>query len=190
MTSQEKAELQRMVRLEVARAMNIILNGQARDSKKDTEGIANMFPGMTPIEARPKVLPWGLASTAPDGTLNVSARVGDHAGARYVIGHRDANRPDHEVGETVLYNQFGQLIHLKDGNVMIGASDASHPYVLGDIEQGLWSAVLQLLATHTHICSPPGVLSAPPTEAPQFDAKKTSPVDDGTMLSETIMGVE
>lgn len=182
-------EVRSIARREIARAANVILNGMTKAAAKDTASIEELFPGMPTIPERPLVEPYGFHSLAPDGTLNVSARVGEHFGSRYIIGHRDSARPELAAGETVLYNQHGQQIRLENGTIKIGSPSAeTENFVLGQVLKELLSELLSLLASHTHISMPPGVLTTPPMEAAQFTTLKTSPVDDEAMLSDTIFG--
>lgn len=174
--------------------MNIVVNGQALASKKDTEGIANLFPGHDPIPDRPKVSPYGFHSMAPDDTLSVSARVGDHTGNRYVIGHRDSNRPDVATGEAVLYNGFGQQVRMQNGDIVLvrnagkihlGSAGSANPVNLGDLVQSVLSQFLQIFAVHTHEDSMGGMTMVP-LNAGSATTLKGTPVDDGKINSDHV----
>ena len=132
LSSDEKSELMAWMRREIARQLNTILNGESGPSNtKDTDDISEMFPGMPTLVERPVVQPYGFVSRAPENTLSVSARNGDHPGARYVIGYRDKNRPDHERGEVVVYNVRNKQVRLELGAIRIGGTDSAENLVLG-----------------------------------------------------------
>lgn len=176
-----------MIRDEIKRAMNIVLPANTLNAQVQSEDIANNFPGQGTIPTRPLVLPYGLAARAPDGTNSMTARIGTDPGARYVIGHRDAKRPDPGAGCSMLYNEYGQVVWLQNGKVLLGSMQATHAYVFGDVLQQCLSTVLSAIAAHTHTDSLGG-LTTPPLNAATFTGQASSPVDDGSMLSKTTVG--
>src|SRR6516165_6047056 len=97
------AELLRVIRKEVARQVNIILAGNSSNASNISEDVNNLYPGMPQIPQRPVMHPYGLVSASPDGTTQVTARVGDHPGNRMILGHRDPARPSVNKGEVQLY---------------------------------------------------------------------------------------
>ncbi len=136
----------RFIQEEIKRQINILLTGAAGETTATTETINSMFPGMPAITARPIMHPFGLASRATQGTPSVVGRGGDHFGARFTMGHLDPARPtDIGSGETVLYNEFGQRIYIRDGEIQIGSESSENPMVLGDILQDfirdLWELI-------------------------------------------------
>lgn len=149
------SDIQRMIRDEVRRQVNVILFGTTGNATGQVEDIQNLFPGMPGITQRPTVHPYGLTSRAPDGTISVVARVGEHAGNRMVIGHRDSKRPSLSTsGEVILYNSYGQQIYLKNGEVRIvspkiklGSANSAEPVPLGTQLQTLLNNILSQLAT-------------------------------------------
>ena len=127
-------EIRKLIRTEIRNSMDIILSGFSGNATTQTEDIQNMYPGMTGIVGRPTAHPYGFCSVAPDGTAQVVAKQGEHIGNRLVISHRDANRPsDITSGESVLYNEFGQAVYMRDGQVQVGTKNSNSPMVLGDV---------------------------------------------------------
>lgn len=182
------ADQTRFIKQEIERQLNVILTGSAGANDQFKETISNQFPGMPDIPDRPVMHPYGLASRAPRGTLSVTARMGEHIGNRMTIGHRDKNRPELAEGEAILYNQFGQQIYLKEGEIHIGSKAADEPFVLGNVFKTMMDALLQAVLAHTHQSNVPSAPTGPPLNAPAFQAIKDSPIDDGAILSDEIFG--
>lgn len=189
------AEAVRFVRQEIERQLNVILTGSAGATDQFKETISNQFPGMPDIPGRPVMHPYGLVSRAPQGTLSVTGRMGEHVGNRMVLGHRDKNRPSLAEGEVMLYNEFGQQMYVKNGNVILnakkvslGSAAAAEPFVLGNVFQAMMETVLEAIATHTHASNVPSAPTSPPLNAAVFEAQKASPVADKVILSDEIFG--
>lgn len=186
----EKAALAKMIRDEVARAMNILLNAQTEGATKDTEGINGVFPGMATMPSRPTVYPFGFCSQAPDGTISFVARVGDHPGNRYVIGHRDSRRPDLDRGESAFYSvQNGGLAYLMRcfvDSIKGGKGTTFETMIAGDTLVTLLSSLITELASHTHNITVASTPFTGPTLAPldaaAFTALKASYLDNGKVL--------
>lgn len=174
----DKSELLALVRREVAAALNVVLNGQTANAQTNTESIDAMFPGMTKVLDRPLVQPYGFHALAPDGTLSVNARVGAHAGSRYVIGHRDSNRPRLQTGESVVYSVGGYRVLVGNDQIAVGKNGVYETMVVGETLATLLSAILADIATHGHPS-----LGAPPTNAAAFLALKVE-VDAGAFLAQ------
>lgn len=172
------SEMKKLIKDEVAKQMNILLNGQTRTADVQTEGIDNLWPGCPTVPDRPLVLPYGFAGRAPDGTLNFTARVGTHAGSRYVIGHRDANRPTVEVGESALYSMGTYLVRVFNDKIQIGKGEEFETVVVGDTLATFLGDLLSLIATHTHAA--PG---SPPTTAALFTQLKALYIDTQKILA-------
>lgn len=193
-SADEKAELLKIMRAEVAAQMNIILNGTAADAETDTESIDAMFPGMNRIENRPSVKPYGFHSLAPDGTLSITARVGAHAGSRYVIGHRDSRRPElDEKGDATLYNAVsGYEIRVQGASITLRKGSQIYTAVVGEPLAQILSAMLGAIASHVHPVSLPvqgggggnvNGNSGAPDNAGDFSALQ-SEVDGGAILAQ------
>lgn len=107
------AETIRFVRQEVQRQLNVILSGESGDNSDiENETIDNLYPGTPSIASRPVMHPYGLASRAPAGTIQVTAKQGADPSNRMVLGHRDSNRSglDLDEGEVVLYGADGEVV--------------------------------------------------------------------------------
>lgn len=174
------ADIVRYIRSEIARQVNIILNGSASPGKDDTtETIRDLYPGMPAIENRPIMRPYGLHSIAPEATLSVTARVGDHPGARMVLGHRAATLPAGlSEGETAIFSRSGYEVRVKDGVLEIGKGGTFEPMVLGNKLETVLSAILNALTLHTHPA--PG---APPSNAATFSSIDSDQVSGGKLLT-------
>lgn len=106
-------ELQRFVKQEVARQLNVILSGSSGDNTKiENETINSLYPGSPQISARPVMHPYGIASRAPVGTIQVTAKQGADAHNRIVLGHRDDLRQGLGIkeGETMIYASDGKTV--------------------------------------------------------------------------------
>lgn len=182
-------ETARFIRSEIMKQMDIIVWGMSQGNKDETtEDIGNLFGSQSTMTERQLVEPYGLHSRAPIDTIQCVGKNGEHPGSRVVLGHWDGNRPALSQGCVVLYNQFGQQIYLNNGKILIGSAAAAQNFVLGKIFQSMMSTVLGAIAAHTHegnLGFPTGV----PLNASVFSGQQSSPVNDGTILSNTIMGV-
>jgi phage gp45-like len=93
------------MRSEIKRQVQLVLFGSAGTNTPMTENIQEMLPGMPTIPDRPVMHSYGFVSRAPQDTISVVIRCGDHAGNRMVIGHRDQFRPpDIAEGECAFYS--------------------------------------------------------------------------------------
>lgn len=160
----------RLIREEIKKQLNIILTGQSLVSDGTKCNVINMFPGMAPIQKVPIAHPYGFCSSALDGTFTITARVGEHFGARLVIGHKDINRPtDLNPGECVIYSSTGHQIRCTLTGIKIGSASAANPLVLGDILQTYLNSIYASIQTlynavilgTTTISTTPGNPTAP-----------------------------
>lgn len=127
------SEILRAIRQEIKKHVNVILPGEAGTNTVESEDIQNLYPSMPQIPQRPVMHPYGVVSRAPKGTIQVTGRVGDHPGARVVMGHRDNKRPTLESGETILYDQFGHIVYLSKTKMQFGSKASDEPMVLGNV---------------------------------------------------------
>lgn len=183
-----EAELKRFVREEIKRQVQIVLFGTAGENDQFNETISQNYPGMPDIPNRPVMHPYGISSRAPQGTISVNVRVGEHIGNRMTIGHRDAARPAVGPGEVVLYDQFGHQIYLSSSKIQVGSASSAHPMVLGDILKSALSQVISALASHTHISTAPGAPTMPPDPGTisTLNGVNSSPIGDGAVLSKKV----
>jgi phage gp45-like len=181
-----ESDVRRFIQEEIRRQVNILLHGQAGTTTNVSETIDNMYPAMPSITDRPVMHPYGFVSRAPKGTISVTGRIGEHAGNRFVMGHRDISRPTLNEGESILYNQFGQTVYLEDGNIHIGTKESSNPVSLGNEIKALWIEVLDILEKHTHVTPAPGSPTSKPIEALEFTAAKAGNVTNDKILSDYI----
>lgn len=106
-------EAKREIRQEVMRQLNVILSGATGDNSKiETEDIQSLYPGSPPIPKRPVMHPYGFASRANAGVIQVTAKQGADAQNRMVLGHRDSMRAGLGLaeGESVIYGSDGKTI--------------------------------------------------------------------------------
>lgn len=185
-----ESDIRRLINAEVKRQVNILLFGAAGSNTNQSEDIDQMFPGMPTIAARPVMHPYGVSSRAPAGTIQVVGRMGEHIGNRTVLGHRDANRPTGNVGESFLYDAYGHIVYLSEDKIQIGSKGADEPFVLGNVFKAMMDTLLEILMEHQHITTVPGVQTTPPSPdfLTRFQAVKQSPIDDKLILSDEIFG--
>lgn len=103
----------RFIREEIRRQLNVVTSGQAgTNSSIETETIQQALPGMPDMVDRPVAHPFGFASRATPGTLQVNVRQGSDPGNRLTIGHRDKVRADLDVGlgEAMIYASDGVTV--------------------------------------------------------------------------------
>jgi phage gp45-like len=177
------AEVREFIKSEIRKQINVILSGQSGSNTQFSEDIANMYPGMPTISARPVVHPYGFVSRAPNGTFQVTARVGDHSANRIILGHRDVNRPSLNQGEVIMYDQYGHQIYLSEGKMQFGSANSAENMVLGQVFKTMMDTLLAAIANHTHIGNL-GYETSPPTNSEDFNNIQSSPIDDEKILSQ------
>lgn len=115
MKGMSDAEIQRYIRQEIDRRLNIILPGVSGNATGQQEDMGNVYPGQAPIPARPTARPYGFISRAPKGTPQVTGRMGSHPANRLVLGHRDPSAPSlPDEGDSGIYSLGAQLLALRD----------------------------------------------------------------------------
>lgn len=171
----------RWVQKEIERSLNIILSAQAgANPDVETETIDNLFQGMASIKSRPVMHPAGFVSRAAKGIFSVVARMGSGPTNRFVIGHRDKNRPKGlEEGESRIYSIAGyQVVAKSDGVFLLGAAKEMTPLILGPQSSQFFSDLIDLIVQHTHAAS-----GAPPTNAAQFQQLDLDVIQTNSLLS-------
>lgn len=171
------------------RTMNVLLNAVSGETTQETEIVENLFSGMPNTGPRPVMHPYGYASRAPKGITNVVGRQGESYSNRFVLGHRDSNRPgDLNVGEVCLYSSDGttvlKKIYVRSDTIQLGSSSAANNLVLGDLLNDFLSRLLDLIINHTHIGNL-GYATSPPLNSADFVAIKATDVTSEIMLSDT-----
>ena len=173
------------VREEVRRQVQILMSGTSGENTHETESIEQMVPGMPTIAKRPIMHPYGFVSRAARGTVQVVGRMGDHASNRFVMGHRDKDRPvDLKEGEGAIYSVGKYQVRVLTDRIQIGKEGVFETLVLGDKLTSLLGDLITELGNHTHTCSVPGGLSTPPFQKAQIDLLKTEQVDGNKLLAE------
>lgn len=176
-------EIRQIIWQEIGRALNIVLTGNSQDADGQREKIQSMLTQAGTTDSFPVAYPWGMASRVPDSTAQLVLQMGNSPMARVIATHFDPDRPKLGTGETVLYNEFGQRIYLKNGKVLLGSEKADQPAVLGTVFQTMMSTVLNAIATHTHTGNV-GYPTGPPLNAAAFITENASPIQDGAILSD------
>lgn len=194
------SEIQRMIRQEVTRHLNILLPGVSQNSTGQVEDILNMYPGMDAITRRPTMRPYGVVSRAPKGTTQVTARMGAHPGNRMVVGHRDASAPvPAEEGDSILYHKLlSQVQALKDKIVLLrssgftfviddaalkaGKAGDTETLVAGETLVQCLSAIVDWAVAHTHITGAPGGPTSAPLEATDLNSIKAQFISNAKIL--------
>lgn len=179
----ERHEVLSLIRQELRVALQIIASGQTANSTQTTEDIAELFPGMPTVTSRPIMRPWGLVSRAPKGTISVTGQQGNHPGNKLTLGHRDANPPAVEVGETAIYNVAGYIVKLSGTSVQIIKSGTTKTMVVGEDLKELLGMLLDAIVAHTHTSAAPGSPTGPPLNASAFTQLKTNYVENDKILA-------
>lgn len=158
-------ELKRAIKNEIMQQMNVVLNCILKSSDTESQEIEQVYPGAPLLDKRPVIHPYGLVSRAPAGKLGVTARVGEHTGARIIIGVRDENRAGFDFineGDVCLYDENGNKILLNASGIHIGSENAENPAVLGtEIKELLALIMTRLIAGDLFLSSSPGSPTAP-----------------------------
>lgn len=140
--------MKRFVREEIARQLNVILSGQSEGTADvATESIGKLYPGSPTIIDRPVMHPYGFASRAREGAIQVTAKQGASPENRMVLGHRDSERPtDLEAGEATVYSSGGWSVKVLNGSIVIGNDDGSQVFTLDgsswNLTSGDWSIAI------------------------------------------------
>lgn len=168
------AETRRYIDDTIRKQLNIILSGVSGSNTVSQETISELFPGMPEIVNRPVSHPFGYASRATQGTVQVTARHGEHVGNRMIIGHRDSKRPDDlQEGESVIYSKGGLTVYLRNGEIQIGSKNSDNPVVLFNELSALLESILDHIIGHTHVDGV-GAKTSPPIEIPDFEEDKAN----------------
>ncbi len=175
-----EAEMKRWVRKEIQSQLNIIMSASSGLGETvEDETISSLFPGSPDIPNRPVMHPYGFASRATSGTINVVGKHGSDPSNRMVLGHRDSNRPDDlEEGESTVYSMSGYEIRASKDGIRVIKGSKKFALLLGEDIITFLAALVDVLALHTH--GPPGT---PPTNAADITKLKTDNLAGSTLLS-------
>lgn len=165
------------IRREIAHVMmgSLVSNDGLGRVSVSRGGVDSETPNLRSIQ------PYGVSSRGPSGMDIFMAHVNGDITHPVMAGHFDKNRPDGEDGETIIYNQFGQLVYLKSGKILLGSKTATENLVLGQVFKTMMSTLLDAIANHTH----PG-LGYQPSNFADFEALKYSPIEDEAILSDEV----
>lgn len=144
------AEVKRYIDQQISIALNVITSGQAGVTTNHTEDIANLYPGLVTMPARPVMHPFGFMSRAPKGTLSITAQQGAHPGNKMTLGHRDKNAPEVGEGESTQYSFGGYIIAVKNGEIFVGKGSTLEHMVVGETLKQFLIAVISAITAHTH----------------------------------------
>lgn len=161
-----QAEIRRMIREEIAVAMQAISSGSSGTNSADghSEDIDSLFPGLPTLIQRPVMHPFGFISRAIKGLISVTAQQGNHPGNKMTLGHRDKNAPAVDVGESAIYSNGGYIVRVYNGKIQLGKNGTFETLTCGDKLNTVLSTILDAIAQHTHsVTYIPG--SNPPTQA-------------------------
>lgn len=176
------SELRRYIDRLIETKLNVILNGVTGNTTTSTETINNLFPGQDGIKDRPVSHPYGFVSRAIQGCLSVVARIGEHPGNRMVIGHRDANRPSVDEGESSVYSSGTYEVRVLNGKIQVGKDGEFQTVVMGEDLEAVLIAMLQAIIVHTHIGNL-GAPTSPPQNATTFQQIQANQVENGKLLA-------
>lgn len=129
------------------------------------------------------IQPFGFGSRAPVQTPALVIPIAGDPTHLVIAGHFDANRPSHNNGETVLYDNFGHIVYLSSTKMQFGSKASAENMVLGQVFKTMMDTLLEAIATHTHTGNL-GYPTSPPVNAGDFESIKASPIDDNAILSD------
>lgn len=160
------ADVIRLIRREIRNHMFIIGHAIAQGGGQTVEdqALEQNYPGGPAMNPRPVSHPYGFVSSAPKGTLAVTARIGEHPGAVITIAHRDPARAEMELaeGDSTLYDEGGQAVGCVGGKTLLGSLQADNPVVLGnELVELLTELVDLIIAGDLALTTSPGNPTAP-----------------------------
>lgn len=179
-----ESEMKRLIAQEVRKNLNVILQGSSGANTEQQEDINELFPGMSAIPARPVMHPYGHVSRAPQGTLNVVAKQGEHPGNRMVLGHRDSNKPkDLEEGETMIYSVGDYRVKVSKTKIEVAKGEDYEPVVVGETLRQFLITLVELIIQHTHLGNL-GYQTSPPQNFTDFQQAQEQNLDNKKILAE------
>lgn len=174
----EEYDVIRIVRQVLMNELPPIVMGIVQANSDGARTTVTRFYSEPPRSNLRSIAPYGFASKAPPGTQAFIVPAGGDQTNLNVVGHFDPNRPPLGDGEVALYDAYGHALYLSRNKIQLGTEASSENLVLGQVLKTMLSALLDAVANHTH-----AGIGAPPTNAAAFTSLKSSPVDDGAMLS-------
>lgn len=174
-----ESDIREIVRQVLIEELAPIMMGKIVSNKDGNRSTVQRTATDAKIPNARNIEPFGFRSRAPVGTQALLVPIDGNPSHVNVVGHFDESAPGINDGESVLYNQFGQLVYLSNGKIQIGSKSASENLVLGQVFKTFMASLLQLIADHTH----PGI-GYPPSTKGDFEALKASPIQDGAILSD------
>lgn len=178
---------------EIRRQLKIITAGEAATNTMTTEDIANLMPGHPTITGRPIMRPFGFASRAPQGTISVTAQMGEHPGNKMTLGHRDKNAPAVEVGESVIYSLGGYRVKIQNGEIFLGKGEDLEHMVVGDTLKDFLIALVEAIVAHTHTfmyLPGPGPTPVPGTTDPPMNATDFTTLQAENLDNDKILAMD
>lgn len=177
------SEIKRAIHDEIKKQLRVVLYGAVGNPTVNDETIENMYPGMPNQPERPLVGPYGLASVAPEGTIQVVARIGDHPANTVVLGHRAKDRPEIlEEGETAVYSLGEYRLVVKNDKLYLGKGEALEEMVVGETLRQFLIELVNLIIAHTHLGNL-GYDTSPPKNFADFLTSRTEYLDSSKILA-------
>ena len=177
------SEIRSMIRREIKEVLAPILMATLVSNESSLRSSASRFKGDSPVGNLRNIQPFGFSSRAPANTDCLIIPVAGDPSHLNMVGHFDKTRPEVDAdGQSIMYDAFGHIIFLSENKMQFGSKSSLNPMMLGDIVQNLLSNFLDKTATHLHTGNL-GYLTTAPTNAEDFENLKSSPVDDGKIIS-------
>lgn len=177
------SDLIKFIKQVVKEQLAAVLMAQVVANKDSNRSTVQRFASDSPIPNLRNIQPYGISSRAPKGTSCLTVPIASDPSHINMVGHFDEDRPTTADGETLLYNEFGQLIYLSEGKIQIGSKAAAENLVLGQVFKAYEASLLDAIIAHKHLDSF-GYLTQPPDNAADFTALKASPIEDEAILSD------
>jgi len=179
-------DLKMLIRQVIREEIAHLMMGSVVENKDQLRSTFQRFKAESGIPNARNIQPFGISSRAPVGTDCVVSPVNGDKTHLNVLGHFDKNKPSVADGETSLYNNFGQEVHLGEDTIKIGSKSAAENAVLGQVFKDFASSLLTIMQSETHIVTIPGYSSLVPDQAADYAALQASPIDDEAVLSDYI----
>lgn len=176
------AETIKYIRMEVRRQMNVLLGAKSSGSDGTKESVVDAFPGYGNQPNRPIVAPYGFASRAPDGTKQMTGRVGDDPASRVVLGHMAQDRPAVDDGEAAIYSSAGYKIRVFKDKIQVAKGGDFETVPVGETLRDFLKALIEIYVAHTHEGNL-GYETTPPDNFADAEQLKTENLDNDKILA-------
>jgi phage gp45-like len=181
----------KVTRDDIIRVVNQVVQPLYAGAFESVSGIKAKLSNLIPFSSGDNFqvsFPYGFVSKPVKGVRAFIQNLYGSVMSPVVVGQIDDTRPEPDPGVTMLYNEFGQQIWLKNGKILLGSEAATEPAVLGAVFTTQQLALLDIILNHKHVVTAPGALTAAldPATISSISQMKASPLNDKAILSDEI----